>query len=396
MAGVHLADFAGYSENMSPISFLCLYLATPAALHLRMEQVEPLPASWRGLMLDLQALRNLARQNDQSTGLSPAYTKALLRLENLRGPTADDMAERGGLLIRLGRIDQALGFLRGANAQKPDHPAIMAHLATAMTLANDFAGAEAILVLAATNRPASWRLTELAHLAMVRQRLKRNAVLAEQPSASLANLQELMLSFPADSRLMWQASETAAAMGDQTNAIRLLDIATGELGLRDPAALRRREALRSGMHEKHAPAPAFRSYRPLAPLAPEVELPAMEGGAQPLPWSLSASARPGNRGFQFPPLLKGLQGKRVRVVGYAQFLGDEPGEAPFLLIEQPFGCWWCERPDLSGQFLVELSDGEILVPTRQAVVVEGILELNSNDPEQHPLQIRNAKARSEP
>jgi hypothetical protein len=87
------------------------------------------------------------------------------------------MAERGGLLIRLGRIDQALGFLRGANAQKPDHPAIMAHLATAMTLANDFAGAEAILVLAANNRPASWRLTELAHLAMVRQRLKRNAVL---------------------------------------------------------------------------------------------------------------------------------------------------------------------------------------------------------------------------
>jgi hypothetical protein len=231
---------------------------------------------------------------------------------------------------------------------------------------------------------------------MVRQRLRRNAVLAEQPSASLANLQELMLSFPADSSLMWQASETAAAMGDQTNAIRLLDIATGELGLRDPAALRRRETLRSDMHEKHAPAPAFRSYRPLAPLAPEVELPAMEGGAQPLPWSLSASARPGNRGFQFPPLLKGLHGKRVRVVGYAQFLGDEPGEAPFLLIEQPFGCWWCERPDLSGQFLVELSDGEILVPTRQAVVVEGILELNSNDPERHPLQIRNATARAQP
>jgi hypothetical protein len=43
-----------------------------------------------------------------------------------------------------------------------------------------------------------------------------------------------------------------------------------------------------------------------------------------------------------------------------------------------------------------LSDGEILVPTRQAVVVEGILELNSNDPEQHPVQIRNATARAQP
>lgn len=396
LTGVSHANFVGYSENMTPISILCLYLATPAALHLRMEQVEPLPASWRGLMLDLQALRNLSRTDNQASGLQPAYKKALARLEKLSNPNADDLAERGGLLIRLGRIDLALGFLRGANAQKPDHPAIMAHLATAMTLANDLVGAEAVLVLASTNRPASWHLTELAHLTMIRKRLKQNVATPEQPATALATLQDLMLSFPADARLMWQASETATAMGDQNNAIRLLDIATGELGLRDPAALRRREALRSGQHEKHAPAPPFRSYRPLAPLVNEVELPPIDGGVQPLPWPLSASARPGNRGFQFPAPLKGLQGKRVRVVGYAQFLGDEPGEAPFLLVEQPFGCWWCERPDLSGQFLVELSDGEILIPTRDSLVVEGILELNANDPERHPLQIKNAKARTQP
>lgn len=361
-----------------------------------MEQLEPLPASWRGLVLDLQALRNLARGDNLAAGLRPVYSQELSRLEKQNSPDANDLAEIGGLLIRLGNIDRALGFLRGANARNPDHPAILAHLATAMTLVSDFTGAEAILVLAAKNRHASWQQTEIAHLTLVRQRLKRNSAMPDLPNVSLATLQELMLSFPADPRLMWQASEMAAAMGDQTNAIRLLDIATGELGLREPTALRRRVELRRNGHDNHEPAAAFRSYRPLAPLAIEVPLPAADMGVQPLPWSLGASVRQGNRGFQFPALLKGLQGKRVRVVGHAQFLGDEPGEAPFLLVEQPFGCWWCERPDLSGQFLVDLAEGEILVPTRNPVVVEGILELNANDPERHPLQIRNATARTEP
>ena len=52
-----------------------------------------------------------------------------------------------------------------------------------------------------------------------------------------------------------------------------------------------------------------------------------------------------------------------------------------------------KRPDLSGQVLVDLAEGEVLVPTRRQLTLEGLLELNATDPERHPIQIRDAKIR---
>lgn len=387
---------AGYSGFMRPLvcaALLLLALPAPGALHLPMEVLEPLPASWRGVSLDLQALRLAANPASGETGLRPAYLRALSRLEKADSPGADDDANRGGLLLRLGRPEHALAFLRGANARHPDHPRVMAHLASAMTALNDHAGAEAVLLAARPSLPPSWRIVEEAHLALVRHR--RIAGTAPFPITNTVGLQELMLSFPADGRLMADAASVALASGDQHAAVRLLEIATGELGVRDPGVLRKRAELLSGRHPAHREPGKARSYRPLAPLAVDVDLPPTEGGIQPLPWTVPGGSRPGARGYQFPEALKGLHGKRVRMVGYGQFLGDEPGEAPFLLVEQPFGCWWCERPDLSGQVLVDLAEGEVLVPTRRQLTLEGVLELNATDPERHPIQIRDAKVRPE-
>jgi tetratricopeptide (TPR) repeat protein len=381
---------AGYSDFMRPLvsaALLLLALPAPAALHLPMEVLEPLPASWRGVMLDLQALRLAGNSASGESGLRPAYLRALARFEKAVSSSADDEANRGGLLLRLGRPDQALAILRGANARYPDHPRVMAHLATAMSALNDHAGAEAVLLAARRSVPAGWRIVESAHLAFASHRKTG----APFPITDAVALQELMLSFPADGRLMADASAVALTGGDQQAAVRLLEIATGELGVRDPAALRKRAELLSGRHPAHRDPAKPRSYRPLAPLTADVDLPPAENGVQPLPWTVPGASRPGARGYQFPEALKGLRGKRVRMVGYGQFLGDEPGEAPFLLVEQPFGCWWCERPDLSGQVLVDLAEGEVLVPTRRQLTLEGLLDLNATDPERHPIQIRDAK-----
>ena len=383
------AGYSGFMRLLIAVSLLLLAMPAPAALHLSMEVLEPLPASWRGTTLDLQSLRLAGNPASGETGLRPSYMRALARLEKAVSPSADEDADRGGLLIRLGRPEQALAFLRGANARHPDHPRVMAHLATAMSVLNDHAGAEAVLLAARASLPPGWRAVESAHLALARHR--KGGGTTPFPITDTATLQELMLSFPGDGRLMADASAVALASGDLPAAIRLLEIATGELGVRDPAALRKRGELLSGRHPAHRDPAKPRSYRPLAPLAVDVDLPPAENGVQPLPWTVPGASRPGSRGYQFPEALKGLRGKRVRMVGYGQFLGDEPGEAPFLLVEQPFGCWWCERPDLSGQVLVDLAEGEVLVPTRRQLTLEGVLELNATDPERYPIQIRDAK-----
>lgn len=360
-----------------------------AALHLPMEVLEPLPASWRGLALDLQALRLVANPAAGETGLRPAYLRALARLEKADSPGPEEDAVRGGLLLRLGRPEHALAFLRGANARHRDHPRVMAHLATAMSALNDHAGAEAVLLAARPFVPPDWRQVESAHLAWARHR--KGLAATPVPIAGTATWQELMLSFPADGRLLADGAVIALASGEQAAAKRLLEVATGELGLRDPGVLKMKADVLSGRHPAHGEPARARSYRPLAPLAVDVDLPPSEGGIQPLPWTVPGASRPGAPGFQFPGALRSLNGKRVRMAGYGHFLGDEPGEAPFLLVEQPFGCWWCERPDLSGQVLVELAEGEALAPTRRQLTLEGVLELNGTDPERHPIQIRGAR-----
>lgn len=385
------AGYSGFMRSLACAIWLACALGAPAALHLPMEVLEPLPASWRGMALDLQSLRLAGNPAATNNGPRAAYLRALSRLEKTDKPSPDDDATRGGLLVRLGRPEQALAFLRGANARHPDHPALMAHLATAMTVLGDYSGAEKVLLAARPLVPEPWRRVESAHLALARGRLANSPPAFSDP----ATLQELMLSFPADGRLMAEAAKVALAAGDKASATRLLETAMGELGARDAATLRLRLEIAAGRHAEHSSPPRARSYRPLAPPAVEVELPPPEGGVQPVPWSVPTASRPGARGFQFPVALKGLHGKRIRMSGHGQFLGDEPGEAPFLLVEQPFGCWWCERPDLSGQVLVDLADGEVLAPTRRLLIVEGILELNATDPERHPIAIRDAKAKAE-
>jgi len=226
-----------------------------------MEVLEPLPASWRGMALDLQSLRLAGNPAATNSGSRAAYLRALSRLETTDKPSPDDDATRGGLLLRVGRPEQALAFLRGANARHPDHPALMAHLATAMTVLGDHAGAERVLLAARPLVPEPWRRVESAHLALARARLANSPLAISDP----ATLQELMLSFPADGRLMAEAAKVALATGDKASATRLLETAMGELGARDAATLRLRLEIAAGRHGEHSAPPRARSYRPLFP-----------------------------------------------------------------------------------------------------------------------------------
>jgi hypothetical protein len=91
----------------------------------------------------------------------------------------------------------------------------------------------------------------------------------------------------------------------------------------------------------------------------------------------------------FADHLRKLDGKRVFLTGYLQPTGDGLEQPTVLLIEYPVGCWFCEVPEPTGIVLVESPAGARM--TRELVRVEGVLRLNSTDPEEFLVTVREAK-----
>jgi tetratricopeptide (TPR) repeat protein len=406
-----------------------------AGLYYSGEEFAELPSQWRGFLPDHRALRQIARPTTADglpNPLREQYRDAALRLEEqakARPLSAGERADLGALYVRLGRADDAVALLRAARRDHPDDHALAANLGTAWQLAGDLRRSAAELRDAVRLAPEKLRPAEELHLRLVRLRAAEPADstglddlfgvrfsdgekyeagrLAEAerkrlPTDALARLQRLALWLPADGRLLWQLGELANASGDVRTAAAILDGCVTELGLSDAELRRHRQVLRSAAdelaklpadHDAHKTGPAMRSARPLVPRLELASLPPVRpDGTNPLPWAVTAQTTIDRRAKPtFHKRMADLEGKKVRLTGFLAPVGDEAESGAFLLVEYPVGCWFCEAPDTTGIFLVELPAGKAATLKRGLVKVEGRLALNRDDPEDFLYSLRDAR-----
>lgn len=431
------------------VMLLFMGQAAWAGLYGDTEKVAELPADWRGLLADLRLLRQTANATAPVAvgSLRDRYRQALNKLTAIsreRALTAAEEADRGLLLIRIGKPTEAVGVLRAAQTRFPSDFAIAANLGTAWHHLGDLDRAADQLRTSVALAPTDRRRAEQLHLQLVqlrRQEARRGTGIVGDldplfggryelasgdypagkldedtrhrlPTNAVALVQHLALCLPDDGRLIWQLGELAAAYGDIRNAEALLDLAQGEYGLSHPRLLRHRAALRTASAERAVPTPAgvtdlkaahaahggtgiaFKSQRALIleRLDPR-SLPAIRrDAANNLPWALLAETALDRR-FRptFPTYLKDLDGLEVTFLGYMHPLGDDLEVSAFLAVEAPVGCWYCELPSTTGIVLVELAEGTTTPLTRGMIKVTGKLRLNAEDPEDFLFTLRDAR-----
>lgn len=400
-----------------------------AGLHYRGEHQNELPAQWRGFLADLRLLRSCATPpgpGQPASDLRLLYEEAAaaLRAKAKQQPlSADDAADLGALLIRLGQVTSALEVMRPAFAAAPNHFRLAANLGTAWQLVGDLDQAEAHLQLAVKSAPADWRPTESLHLRLVQGRRQGQRGLDDLfgvnwqaqprlPPGALAQVQQLALWLPMDGRLLWQLGELAVALGDVRAGRDLLELAVGEFGLSQPELRARRLQLRALVQEQdrramlnlsaqqqehagHGSPINFKSRRPLRVQRLDTRdlPPVSKTGVNAIPWGLFLETSV-DRHFRpsFPKYLQELNGCLVTLTGFMHPVSDDLEVTEFLLVELPIGCWYCEMPELTGIVLVELQAGKSVPLTRKALEVTGRLKLNASDPENFFFTLEQAVA----
>jgi tetratricopeptide (TPR) repeat protein len=420
------------------LSLLCLMgtaLPCEAGLYYSGEKLAELPSQWRGFLADLRMLRLAAvppGAKVAESALRQRYTAAAAELQakaKKQPLTADEAADLGALLVRLGQVGEALEVLREAQRQHPQHFALAANLGTAWQANGDLSNAAMQLRLACDLAPAKLRPVEELHLQLVRRRLRQKTsdqslddlfgvkwvneqgkyepgqlAAAERkkiPEGALAMLQRLALWLPADGRLIWQLGELAAVYGDLRSAADLLEICIGEFGLNEPTLFQHKAVMKAAYeaflqqtprdldsqkvsHAAHGGTGiAFKSRTPLVKEPLDLRaLPAInKNGPTPLVWPVLQETQRERGQPSFPQYLRELDGRQVTLIGYMQPLFDELDTAAFLAVENSTGCWYCEMPSLNGMVLVELPEGKSIRLTRDPLKITGRLKLNSNDPE---------------
>lgn len=424
---------AGFS-----LALCCAVAIAPpalAGLYCTREKYALLPAQWRGFLRDQRQLRSLGVQTNAAavSPLRKSYQQEAARLSEqaARRPlSADEAAELGALLLRLGETARALTVLQPAQRQHPRHFHLAANLGTVWQMDGDLAQAAACLEQAVALAPAAERKNEELHLRLVRGRLRQGRQAdglddlfgvsyqgldgshepgqptAEQrrhlPADCVARLQQLALWLPSDGRLLWQLGELCALQGDLRMASFILDLCFTEFGLRNRELRSHRHALRAAVealsgrerspaHKVHAGLLRPRSAAPLL-REPVSDLPPIDPhGVNRLPWALLRQTHVDRRYHPtFPEHLRQLDGKRVRLEGFLQPL-DEADFGMFLLVEDPVGCWHCEQPDITAIVMVQMPAGKEHHYTRGALRVTGTLSLNAADPESFLYVVRDAE-----
>jgi hypothetical protein len=404
---------------------LCLFCTpAPAGLYCPGESFRELPADWRGFLPDHRALRVVAVPQ-RAGPLRDAHADAALKLEataRSRTLTADEAADLGALYVRLGKPQQALGVLRAAARQHPEHFRIAAHLGTAWQLAGDLEQAAAALAEAVHLAPEKCEEAETYHLKLVRLRLKEGKAdvsapddlfgvrFAGKPGAAaegkalppnaVAIVQQLALWLPADGRLLWLLGELANARGDVRTAANILDGCVTEFGMASAELRAHRQRYRAAAdalektgHRRDAGI-AFKSSRALVRTVDPSRLPAIKpDGVNPLPWAAVADTELDRRGKpEFLKYVEKLDGRRVTLTGFMTPAGNATAELTgFLLTENAVGCWFCESPGPTQVLAVELADGLTAGLTRTAVKVTGTLRLNHDNPERFPFAVVEAR-----
>ncbi|MCS6976509.1 MAG: DUF3299 domain-containing protein [Gemmatales bacterium] len=410
-----------------------------AGLYCSKETVADLPCRWRGLLNDLRMLRSTAVRPANGVPLSPLrdlYETEAARLRELRKAgklSADEYADLGAYLIRLGEIEPALEVLREGHRRHSDHFAIAANLGTAWQVYGDLNQAAEALRLAVESAPEALRPVEELHLRLVESRRREppgvqrpddlfgidllhgnfqpgvvdEPRLARLPKEAVAHVQRLALALPNDPRLLWLIGELAHASGDVQIASEVFDLCVSQYGLNDPVLRTRRLAARSAAekwraegggsraeHEKHQARFQPKSRRALLvrTFDPSSLPPVDPQGVNPLPWGLLGETDVSRR-FPpgFPPRLKELNDLQVSLHGFMQPLTEDTELTALLLVEYPTGCWYCEMPEITGIVLVELKEGSSVAYTRNQVRVTGRLVLNAADPEGFLYTIRDAR-----
>jgi hypothetical protein len=415
-----------------------------AGLYYSGEQLAELPSQWRGFLLDQRLLRNVAIKPMPKQPPSPLrkeYEQAAAELRRhgqTRQLTADELADRGALEIRLGEVSLALETLRAAQRQFPLHFRIAANLGTAWQLHGDLAQAADCLQQAVRLAPGKLQKAEELQLILVRQRQRPGhdsqalddlfgiryvgdsgayepgrlaaAERKKLPSDAVALVQQLALWLPADGVLLWQLAELANAHGDPKTAAAIMDGCVTEFGLHAAELRQHRRLVRAAAetvaqtsaspadgiklaHQQHAGGVRTRSKRPLLRKIVMGHLPAVRvAGVNALPWDVLAETQVDRR-LQptFSPYLEELDGKEVSLNGFMQPLTEGREANRFLLIEYPVGCWYCEMPELAGIVLVELPPDRTFRLTRGLVKITGHLTLNRGDPERFLYTIGKAK-----
>jgi tetratricopeptide (TPR) repeat protein len=417
-----------------------------AGLYYSGETFAELPSQWRGFLLDQRLVRNIAIRPTDKLPASPErlkYEAALKKLQQAAGErklTADELADQGALLVRLGDAGRAVEVLRAAQRAYPNHFKIAANLGTAYQLSGELDLAAAALREAVRLAPGKQQEAEKAHLHLVQLRQKQGrdsqdlddlfgvryfgddgkyepgqlaaAERKKLPAEAVAIAQQLALWLPADGKLLWQLAELAAAHGDVRTAAAIMDGCVTEFGMRSPDLRAHRQANRAAAdalaksaaggskteHQGHAGGLTPRSSRPLAGKHDDGPLPPVTAtGVNPLPWSVLADTAVG-RQFQvkFPAYLRELDGKQVSLTGFMQPLGEEAECSTFMLIQYPVGCWYCEMPEITGIVCVELAADRSIRLTRDTLKIEGKLTLNATDPENFLFTITKAKVTKAP
>jgi hypothetical protein len=414
---------------------LLLVLPAPASagLHYSGEQFAELPSRMRGFLVDHRALRATAAERPGDLPASPLrdnYLAAADRLQKLaktRALTADEAADLGAVLVRLGKPDQAVGVLSPVARKNPEHFRLAANLGTAFQLSGDLDRAAEYLEEAVRLAPEKLREAERWHLKLVRLRAKEvraanapvtlddlfgvtyageparlaDAERKKLPENAVAVVQQLALWLPADGRLLWQLGELANAHGDVTTAAAILDGCVTEFALNSPDLRKRRPLYRAAAdelakqpeHEGHKITLKSKSARPLVKAFDESTLPAVKAdAANPLPWPvLAATATDAKARPVFLKYLEQLDGKTVTMTGFMQPVRDELAVTGFLLLEYPVGCWFCETPEATGLVSVELKRGKPAEFKKGLVKVTGTLSLNRDNPETYLFHLTDAR-----
>lgn len=407
--------------------FLILPLTkAKAGMHFSGEVLNKLPSRWRGFLPDHRALRQLAAPAvaglPVNTPLKEIYTDARFRLESAakaRALTADEAADLGAVLVRLGQPEKAVNVLRPAARSHPAHYRLASNLGTAWQLTGDLAQAEAALAEAVKLAPKEWADAEALQLKLVRLRQKEAKGADENwddlfglkyddkeklPDAAAGQLQQLALWLPADGRVLWQLGELAYAAGDVRTAANILDGCVLEFSMKSATLRARRQKYKAIVDELNAkeehgqPAGslAFASPRPLARGFDPAKLPPIRADkTNVLPWAVVADTTLG-KGFKpaFPKYLEDLDGKRVLLSGFSA-PAPTAGASNLILTEFPIGCWFCENPDPTGMVTAELSGNATAEPTKNLLRIEGILRLNRTDPERPLYTVADAKLKGE-
>src|SRR5262245_22766615 len=249
------------------ILFTVLLAAAPAraGLHYSGETPADLPSQWRGFLTDHRALRLIgvtAAAGAPIHLLREQYADAAGKLEQSakkRMLTADEAADLGALLVRLGRSAKAVEVLRQAQRDQPDHFRIAANLGTAWQMNGDLNEAARALQEAVRLAPPRWKPFEEAHLNLVRLRQKElksttglddlfgvafvgalgkpeagkidASARKRLPAEDVAIVQQLALWLPGDGRLLWLLGELANAHGDVRTAAAILEGVVTEFAL---------------------------------------------------------------------------------------------------------------------------------------------------------------------